>query len=141
MEPVRVLVVDDERDFATAIVERLAVRGFLASAVFGGPQALEAVTGIKYDAIVLDLKMPGMDGLQTLQAIRQLEPDIPVIVLTGHGTVAAGIGGMQLGAADFLQKPVAIEKLCSALEAAVEQARTSRNLRRMQNPKQEGEKT
>ncbi len=128
MKPVRVLVVDDEKDFATAIVERLERRGFLASAVFGGRQALEAVRETKYDAVVLDLKMPEMDGLQTLQAIRQLEPDVQVLVLTGHGTVAAGIGGMQLGAADFLQKPVAIEKLCSAIEAAAERSRAGRNV-------------
>ncbi len=140
MKPVRVLVVDDEKDFATAIVERLSTRGFLASAVFDGPQALEAVKETQYDAIVLDLQMPGMDGLQTLQAIRQIEPDMQVIVLTGHGTVAAGIGGMQLGAADFLQKPVAIETLCSAIEAAAERSSASRNLKPKQVSKQEGER-
>jgi DNA-binding NtrC family response regulator len=129
MESLRVLIVDDEQDFATAIAERLSKRGFQASAVFGGEQALEATQGAAYDAIVLDLKMPGMDGLQTLQAIRKTDPDVQVIVLTGHGTVSAGIGGMQLGAADFLQKPVAIEKLCSALEAAAEKTRASRDLK------------
>jgi DNA-binding NtrC family response regulator len=140
MKQVRVLVVDDERDFATAIVERLLRRGFLATAVFGGAQALDAVKEAEYDAILLDLKMPGMDGLQTLQAIRQITADVQVLVLTGHGTVAEGIGGMQLGAADFLQKPVAIEKLCSAIDAAAEQTRASRNLKRMQDMKQKGEK-
>ncbi len=126
---VRVLVVDDEKDFATAIVERLAKRGFLSSAVFSGLQALEAVQGMKYDVVLMDLKMPGMDGLQTLQAIRQIEPDLPILILTGHGTVASGIGGMQLGAADFLQKPVPIERLCSAIEAAAERLRASRELK------------
>jgi DNA-binding NtrC family response regulator len=140
MKQVRVLVVDDERDFATAIVERLLRRGFLATAVFGGAQALDAVKEAEYDAILLDLKMPGMDGLQTLQAIRQITADVQVLVLTGHGTVAEGIGGMQLGAADFLQKPVAIEKLCSAIDAAAEQTRASRNLKRMQDMKHKGEK-
>jgi DNA-binding NtrC family response regulator len=135
MEAIRVLVVDDERDFAAAIAERLVTRGFLASAVFSGPQALEAVKEAEYDAVVLDLKMPGMDGLQTLQAIRQIEPDIQVLVLTGHGTVAAGIGGMQLGAADFLQKPVTIERLCSAIRAAAERSRSVRNLKLKRKPK------
>ncbi len=129
MEPVRVLIVDDERDFATAIVERLLRRGFTASAAFSGEQALEALKERTYDAIVLDLKMPGMDGLQTLQIIRQMDPEVQVIVLTGHATVAAGIGGMQLGAADFLQKPVTIEKLCASLEAAAEKSRTGRSLK------------
>jgi DNA-binding NtrC family response regulator len=129
MEPIRVLVVDDERDFASAIAERLARRGLIAMAVFSGMQALDAVKDADYDAVVLDLKMPGLDGLQTLQAIRQINPDLQVIVLTGHGTVASGIGGMQLGAADFLQKPVAIENLCSAIEAAAERSRSDRHLK------------
>jgi DNA-binding response OmpR family regulator len=134
MEAIRVLVVDDERDFAAAIVQRLVKRGFLASAVFSGPEALEAVKKADYDAVVLDLKMPGMDGLQTLREIRQIEPEMQVLVLTGHGTVAAGIGGMQLGAADFLQKPVTIEKLCSAIQAAAERSRAERNLKLKHKP-------
>ena len=127
MDSIRVLVVDDERDFATAVVARLARRGFRASAVFGGREAIESVKETEYDAIVLDLKMPEMDGLQTLQAVREIDPHVEVIVLTGHGTVAAGIGGMQLGAADFLQKPVAIETLCTAIGAAAERSRAGRN--------------
>jgi DNA-binding response OmpR family regulator len=125
-DPIRVLVVDDERDFATAIVAQLARRGFRATAVFSGRKAVEAVTSDVFDAIILDLKMPGMDGLETLRAIRRLDAHVEVLVLTGHGTVAEGIGGMQLGAADFLQKPVPIETLCMALEAAAERSRSGR---------------
>jgi DNA-binding response OmpR family regulator len=127
MNSIRVLVVDDEKDFATAAVTQLTRRGFRASAVFSGVEALEAVKASPYDAIVLDLKMPGMDGLQTLKAVRRTDPYVEIVVLTGHGTVAAGIGGMQLGASDFLQKPVAIETLCMAIEAAAERSRASRN--------------
>ena len=122
MSAIRVLVVDDEKDFASAIVAQLARRGFQASAAFSGPEALESIQADDYDAVVLDLKMPGMDGLETLQKIRRIAPHLEVIVLTGHGTVAAGIGGMQLGAADFLQKPVHIQTLCTAIEAAVERS-------------------
>jgi DNA-binding NtrC family response regulator len=139
MEPVQVLIVDDEKDFATAIVARLARRGFSAAAAFSGLQALKAVKEIEYDAVVLDLKMPGMNGLETLQAIRQIDPDMQTIILTGHGTVDAGIGGMQLGAADFLRKPVTIEKLCSAIEAAAERSRADRSLKNMQDTKKAGE--
>jgi CheY-like chemotaxis protein len=89
-----VLVVDDEKDFATAIVERLRRCGMLADAVFGGREALESVSKNEYDAVALDLKMPGMDGLGTLCSIRQMDPLIPVLVLTGHGTFSAGIDGM-----------------------------------------------
>lgn len=129
MNQVRVLVVDDERDFATAVVERLSKRGFYASAVFSGAEALLAVKEAEFDAIVLDLKMPEMDGLQTLQAIRRIDPDVQILVLTGHGTVSAGIGGMQLGAADFLQKPLAIEALCNSIKAAAEQSQANRSSR------------
>ncbi|MBP1595263.1 MAG: response regulator [Acidobacteria bacterium] len=127
MSAIRVLVIDDERDFATAIVAQLTRRGFQASAAFSGPEALESIQAAEYDAVVLDLKMPGMDGLETLQKIRRIAPGLEVIVLTGHGTVAAGIGGMRLGAADFLQKPVHIHTLCTAIEAAVERSGARRS--------------
>jgi two-component system OmpR family response regulator len=140
MQPIRVLVVDDEEDFASAIVDRLKRRGFLADASFSGWAALESVQSAEYDAVVLDLKMPEMNGLETLKKIRQIDPDVQVIVLTGHGTVSEGIGGMQLGAADFLQKPVEIEVLCTSLEAAAEHCRSVRSMKAREAKKQEGGK-
>jgi two-component system OmpR family response regulator len=119
-ESLRVLVVDDEEDFATALVERLRRRGFVADAVFGGRVALGALVAHRYDVVVLDLKMPEMDGLATLRAIKKAGFDPAVVVLTGHGTVASGIEGMQVGAADFLQKPVGLDALCTAIRAAAE---------------------
>ena len=139
MDPIRVLVVDDEIDFATAVVERLKRRGLRATAVFSGREALESVSENEYDAVVLDLKMPGMDGVETLRAIRQTDPDVQVLVLTGHGTVSAGIDGMQSGAADFLQKPVSIETLCTSIEAAADRSRISRHSRVERNDKPKGE--
>jgi DNA-binding NtrC family response regulator len=120
---IRVLVVDDEEDFASAIAERLVRRGFDAIAVFSARAALALLEELPSDVVVLDLKMPGMDGLTALGEIRKLHPDVQVIVLTGHGTVASGIEGMQRGAADFLQKPVTIEVLCTAIAAAAERSR------------------
>ncbi len=125
-ERVRVLVVDDEEDFATALVSRLVRRGFDAVPAFSGQQALTRLRAAPADVIVLDLKMPGMDGLETLREVRRLDPHVQVVVLTGHGTVTAGIDGMQLGAADFLQKPTSIEQLCTAIEVAAIRARESR---------------
>jgi DNA-binding NtrC family response regulator len=138
MQPIRVLVVDDEEDFASAIADRLKRRGFLADVAFGGRTALGYIRSNEYDAVVLDLRMPEMSGLDTLKAIRQIDPDVQVIVLTGHGTVSEGIGGMQLGAADFLQKPIEIEALCTSLEAAAEHGRSVRAMKANEARKQEG---
>ncbi len=123
MNEIRVLIVDDEQDFATALAERMNRRGFAAEAVFDGRAALERLFAGHYDAVVLDLKMPGLDGLSTLREIKRRGLNIAVIVLTGHGTVASGIEGMQIGAADFLQKPVELEVLCAAIRAAAERVR------------------
>ncbi len=122
----RVLVVDDEEDFGTAVATRLRRRGFEASAVFAGRDALRIIQRTRYDVMVLDLKMPEMDGVEVLREVRRLDPNLQVVVLTGHGTVEAGIEGMQLGAADFLQKPLAIENLCTVIEAVAERSRKGR---------------
>jgi FixJ family two-component response regulator len=86
---------------------------------------LARLAAARYDVAVLDLKMPGLDGLATLREIKRAGLDVAVIVLTGHATVASGIDGMQIGAADFLQKPVELEALCTAIRAAAERAGTS----------------
>jgi DNA-binding NtrC family response regulator len=126
MSRFRVLVVDDEEDFATAVVERLTRRGFEAAAAFSGAQALERLGESSFDVVTLDLKMPGMDGLSALREVRKLDPHVQVVVLTGHGTVSSGIDGMLGGAADFLQKPASIDRLCTTLTAAAERTRKSR---------------
>ena len=120
--PIRVLVVDDEVDFATALAARLQRRGFIAIAAFSGVDAVQHAASGAVDVMVLDLKMPGMDGLATLREVRRVAPAVRVIVLTGHGTVASGIDGMQIGAEDFLQKPADIETLCTAIIAAAARA-------------------
>lgn len=121
---IRVLVVDDEEDFASALVTRLARRGFSARAAYSGTAALAELASRSAQVVILDLKMPGMDGIETLHRIRRRYPDVQVIVLTGHGTVASGIEGMQIGAADYLRKPVPIETLCTAILAAAEKSRS-----------------
>jgi len=120
---IRVLVVDDEEDFAVALAARLERRGFAAAFVFNGPDAVAAARAGAVDVAVLDLKMPGMDGLETLRELARVAPAVRVIVLTGHGTVASGIEGMRVGAEDYLQKPADIETLCTAIVAAAETVR------------------
>ncbi|MEP0774087.1 MAG: response regulator [Acidobacteriota bacterium] len=127
--PIRVLVVDDEEDFASALVTRLSRRGFAARAAYSGAAALAELARGGTQVVILDLKMPGMDGIETLHRIRRRHPQVEVIVLTGHGTVASGIEGMQIGAADYLRKPVPIETLCTAIQAAAERSRGGPNSR------------
>ncbi len=122
-DTIRVLVVDDEEDFATALAERLRHRAFEADVVSSGEAALERLRERAYDVAVLDLKMPGMDGLATLRAVKRAGLDVAVIVLTGHATVASGIDGMQIGAVDFLQKPIDLGILCTSIRAAADRAR------------------
>jgi DNA-binding response OmpR family regulator len=118
--PIRVLVVDDEIDFATALAARLERRGFAAFTAGSGAEAVRTVGSRSVDVVLLDLKMPGMDGLETLRELRRSDPRLRVIVLTGHGTVASGIEGMQIGADDYLLKPADIETLCTAIVAVAE---------------------
>lgn len=117
-DPVRVLVVDDEVDLANTLVTLLRRRGFAAAAVFSGAEAVTVAERGDADVLVLDLKMPGQDGLATLRQVRQRAPGVRVIMLTGHGTVATGVEGMSAGAVDFLQKPADIDALCVAIVAA-----------------------
>jgi DNA-binding response OmpR family regulator len=128
-QPVRVLVVDDEQDFAEALVHRLRKRGFAAEAVFGGEAAVAQVVRATYDVVVLDLRMPGLDGLGAWQQLREHDPALQCVVLTGHGSAAAGLKGMELGAADFLQKPTDIDVLATVIQAAAWRGRLGREKR------------
>lgn len=120
---IRVLVVDDEEDFATSLVARLSRRGFATEWAASGSDALTALGQRAFEVVVLDLKMPGMSGLEALGAIRRRWPAVQVIVLTGHGDVESGIAGMKTGAADYLRKPIPIDDLCIAIQAAAEKGR------------------
>ena len=111
MKGIRVLLVDDEEDFRVTLAKRLQKRELEVVAVESGRQALEAVKGQPPDVVVLDVKMPGMDGLETLRELKQINPLIEVIMLTGHASVESGIEGMRLGAFDYLMKPCDINDL------------------------------
>lgn len=102
---VKVLLVDDEPEFVDTLGERLETRGFHVHKAGGGDEALETLTSTKADVVVLDVLMPGKDGIQTLREIKQLNPLIEVIMLTGHATIETAIEGLRLGAYDYLMKP------------------------------------
>jgi DNA-binding NtrC family response regulator len=113
-----VLLVDDERDFLEIVSKRLRKRQVTLEGVTSGEAALRAIAETPIDVVVLDMRMPGMDGLQTLRAIKRARPDIEVIMLTGHADVEAAVEGMQLGAFDYLMKPIDIDALLYRLQDA-----------------------
>ena len=107
----RILLVDDEVAFANNLLKLLSKRGYDAVVVYNGADAGNMVGEKEFDVIILDMKMPGMDGIATLKEIKKKVPLVEVVILTGHGSVESGIEGMQLGAFDFLMKPVSIDDL------------------------------
>lgn len=115
-----VLLVDDEQDFAEALAARLIHRGYRVEVALSGPAAIEQVKKGTWHAVVLDLIMPGMGGLETLGHILSIDPDLQVILLTAHGTVKAGVDAVKSGATDFLQKPADFNELLEKLQTAAE---------------------
>lgn len=118
MEGIRLLLVDDEDDFRMTLASRLKKRKLEVLDVENGYKAIEEVRISPIDVAVVDVKMPGMDGLETLKQIKQINPRIEVIMLTGHASVESGIEGMRLGAFDYLMKPCDINELILKIEDA-----------------------
>ncbi len=111
MKTFDVLVVDDERDFLEPLVERLKLRKLQAEGVDSAEAALTYLAGHSVDVVVLDVKMPGMDGIQALREIKARHPLVEVVLLTGHASVESGMEGLELGAFDYLIKPVKLDEL------------------------------
>lgn len=114
----RILLVDDREDFVAIMAERLRQRGYEVGMATDGPAALEAVRQQRFDGVVLDLVMPGMDGIETLTRLKELDPGARVIVLTGHASSQYVVQALALGAADFMVKPVDIDSLLARLVEA-----------------------
>lgn len=121
-----VLLVDDEVPFTEAMARRLTKRAVHVRMAFSGQEALDKLDAYgvsKIDVVILDVKMPGMDGLETLSAIKSRHPTIEVIMLTGFATVESAIEGMKKGAFDYLMKPCEMELLMAKLEEACRKKR------------------
>lgn len=118
MAEANILIVDDEQEYLDILSERMEGRGFEVDKAHNGIEALEKLNDRPYHAIVMDMMMPGMDGLETLKRIRQIDPDLQVILLTGHATVQKGVDAIKLGALDFLEKPAEIEILTEKIKEA-----------------------
>ena len=116
-EEIKILLVDDEKQFVDTLAERLAMRGFSARVAYDGPQALKAVEE-PTDVIVLDLRMPGMDGFEVLRSVKKSNPQVQVIILTGHGGDAEEQTAYRMGAYNFLKKPMDIDELLNSIRMA-----------------------
>lgn len=125
MKTVRILFIDDETAFTATLLERMELRNIDAKAAPDGHSGIAMMddsvhSGTPFEVIVLDVLMPGMDGLETLRHLRQRHPSVPVVVLTGHGSTRDGMTAMQLGAVDYLVKPVDIDELVRVVHNAAE---------------------
>ncbi len=121
--PSKVLLVDDEQEFVKTLSERLALRDMGSAVVHDGESALSLIEHDQPDVMVLDLKMPGVDGIEVLKRVKQTSPEVEVIILTGHGSEEDRKKCMELGAFAYLRKPVDITKLSSVIKEAHEKAR------------------
>lgn len=118
-----VLLIDDEEDFLTPLTKRLKKRDLTVLNATSGEAALTLLAKESVDVAVLDVKMPGMDGIETLRAIRKSHPSVEVILLTGHANIEAAVEGMNLGAFDYLMKPMNIDELVYKLQDAYQHRR------------------
>lgn len=124
MNHIKLLLVDDEKPFLDTITKRLEKREMNVTAVYSGQEALaELAKNKKIEVVILDVKMPGMDGIQTLTEIKKQFPLVEVIMLTGHATVESAIEGMSLGAFHYLMKPCDIDALVAKAEDAAAKKR------------------
>jgi len=125
-EKLKVLLVDDEKEFVESLSERLELRSLDAEIAYDGEQALQAVKQGAPNFMVLDLRLPGIDGIEVLRRIKKTNPDVQVVVLTGHGTDKDEAEAMRLGAAAYLEKPVDIDRLVRTMNKAWEKLKKSK---------------
>jgi DNA-binding NtrC family response regulator len=116
--PVKILIVDDEKDFVEMFSLRLSGQGEKVSTAYSGQEALDLLAKTAIDVVILDIRMPGMDGIETLKRIKASHPLVEVILLTGHGSTETAVEGMKEGAFDYLMKPADFEDINKKLANA-----------------------
>ncbi len=114
----KILLIDDEVDFLSAMAERMEAREMQVSTAASAKEGLEKAMAGSFDAVILDLQMPEMNGIETLKRLKEKNPDLEVILLTGHATIKDGIEAMKLGALDLLEKPADINALTEKIKSA-----------------------
>ncbi|MCF8036019.1 MAG: response regulator [Desulfobacteraceae bacterium] len=120
-DKIKILLVDDEQEFVNTLSERIQMREIGANVALNGEQALEFVDNEVPDVMVLDLRMPGIDGIEVLRRVKKQYPDVQVIILTGHGSEKDEEEARRLGAFDYLQKPVEVDTLVTRIRKAYKQ--------------------
>jgi DNA-binding NtrC family response regulator len=115
---IRLILIDDEVGFTTVMAKRLSRRGLDVTSAFSGSEAIQAMRKAEFDVAVLDLKMEDMDGIEVLKIFKKMDPDMPVIMLTGHGSEKSAGEGIEHGAYDYLFKPYEFEELLEKIHAA-----------------------
>lgn len=120
MDQIKMMLVDDEERFLKTTQKLLSKKGYDVLTATGGVEALEKLAGHNIHVVVLDVKMPGMDGIAILREIKRSHPLVEVIMLTGHATVESAVDGLKSGATDYLMKPTDIEELIKKVEEAYE---------------------
>lgn len=120
MEQIRILLVDDEEEFVKTLSERIQMRNLDSTIALNGKEAMEAMNAKVSDVMVLDLRMPGMDGFEILRRVKKTYPEVQVIILTGHGSDKDEKETRRLGAFEYLKKPVGIDQLIQTIHRAYE---------------------
>jgi len=118
-KPLKLLLIDDEKGFVEVMSKRLSKRNIQVTKAFSGTRGIQALRGEDFDVAVVDLKMEDMDGLEVLKIFKTMVPQMPVIMLTGHGSEEAAREGIRLGAFDYLTKPCELEELVQKIHEAV----------------------
>lgn len=119
----KLMIVDDEERFLYAMEKLLTKKGYDVQTASSGEQCLEILEKKRIHVVILDIKMPGLDGLETLRRIKRLYPLVEVILLTGHATVESAVDGLKCGASDFLMKPISADDLLERVEDAFTRSR------------------
>lgn len=133
-----VLLVDDEREFLETLLKRLLKRRVKVTGVNSGEEALKILKETPHDVVVLDVRMQGMDGIQTLREIKKIKPLVEVIMLTGHANIEVAVEGMEMGAFDYLMKPTDVDELLYKLEDAFKRKKIQeQKIKRLEEEREE----
>ena len=123
MRVTRLLLVDDEARFVDTLTKRLKMRGYYVEGVYSGQDALDVLQRRPFDVVLLDVRMPGMDGITTLREVKKIQPPVQVVRLSGNASINPAIEAMRLGATDYLLKPAELEDITAKVDEAFEKKR------------------